>query len=208
MIFQFFNKIAVTALFYSITTLMLCSSSMGYLAQEGLQNLSPWLHAATGLLGSYLILAMVKMALPMVGVFKLPIFFGMPTLCALLYWSHESKVIRIGVPALCMILFMLHPVGFYAAPYTLFWLIPMIITLFPNYNLLMAFGSTFTAHAVGSVMHLYVFNTLSAQAWIALMPLVIIERAILALSAWLGYMIAYKIYRSYKASCKGLYICK
>lgn len=208
MIFQLFNKIAVTALFYSITTLLLCSTSMGYLAQEGLQNLAPWLHAATGLLGSYFILAVLKMALPMVAVFKLPIFFGVPTLCALLYWSHESKVMRIGVSALCMVLFVLHPVGFYAAPYTLFWLISMIIALLPNYNLLMAFGSTFTAHAVGSVMHLYLLNTLSAQSWIALMPLVIIERTILALSAWLGYMIAYKIYTSYKASCKGHYICR
>lgn len=207
MIFQFFNKITLIATFYSLITLLLCGLSSGRLTfQAGLSSLIPCLQAITGLLGSYLILAIAKMVVP-VAVFKLPFFFGLPTICAVLYWSYGSKTVRMGLAAVCMMLFITHPIGFYAAPYALFWLIPLVIALLPQHHLLTAFGSTFTAHAAGSVMYLYILNDLSADAWIALMPLVVIERTILALSAWMGYLLAHKICNAYKAAYLR-YVCQ
>lgn len=198
MIVQFFNKIASVVTLYSIITALACLIVPNRNASVAKSHkLLPWLRALNGFLGSYIILVICKVILPTTAL-KLPFFLGLPTLCGLFYWSWESKVIRIGIAAICVIFFIVHPVGFYAAPYALFWLIPMLIALLPQHALLMAFGSTFTAHAVGSVMHLYVFNTLSAQAWIALMPVVVFERTILALSTWAGYALAYKISEIYK----------
>lgn len=199
MAFQCLSKFAVISTFYSMLTLLLCRITM----VQGFQGMAierfvPWLQAATGFVGSYLILVLAKMLLPTVALFKLPLFFGLPTLCALIYWSHDSKVIRVGIAVLCMVLFIAHPVGLHAASYTLFWLIPMMIAFLPQHMLLTAFGSTFTAHAVGSVMHLYLLNSLSADAWLALVPLVLIERTMLALSSWAGYIVADKLREYYK----------
>jgi hypothetical protein len=155
--------------------------------------LLPLMGALLGALGSYLlvirsILLLVAMAIGL----KIQLFFGLPTLFASLYWSTESALLRIGVPLLCMILFIGHPIGFYAAPYTLFWLIP-IGAYFSDNRLLTAMASTFMAHAVGSVMHLYMIGTLSSWAWLSLMPIVMIERLALGLSMYVAYRLLRKV---------------
>lgn len=150
----------------------------------------PLMGALFGAVGSYLLvirscLFLVTMA---VGL-KTQLFFGLPTLFSSLYWSTESVLLRVGVPLLCMILFVVHPVGFYAAPYTLFWLIPISAHFKRDNSLVTSMASTFTAHAVGSVMHLYMIGTLSSSAWLALMPIVILER----LALGFGMYVAYKV---------------
>lgn len=157
----------------------------------------PLMGAFLGLLGSYLlIIRSILLLLAMLIGLKVQIFFGLPTLFASLYWSTESALLRIGVPLLCMLLFIVHPVGFYAAPYTLFWLIPIGAHFYADSRLLTAMASTFTAHAVGSVMHLYMIGTLSSGAWLHLIPIVMIERLALGLSMY----VAYRLLRKLKAS--------
>lgn len=126
--------------------------------------------------------------------FGLHSFLGLPTVCASLYWSTNSKWLKIAIPASCIFLFLVHPVGYSAAAYTIFWFIPMIVACCAYNSLLTSFGSVFTAHAVGSVMHLYLINSLSAQTWLALMPLVVIERCVLALSMWLTYICLQRLF--------------
>src|SRR5262245_35445182 len=45
----------------------------------------------------------------------------LPSLCAVLYWSHSHWSIRYALPLLCMGLFVVHPVGKHAIPYTFYW---------------------------------------------------------------------------------------
>ncbi len=154
------------------------------------QVVLPLLGALFGVVGSYFLLAgcTALCALGLMLGFSTQLFFGIPTFCASLYWATNKGWIRMGIPALCMLLFVMHPVGFYAAPYTLYWLLPMGIACWYNNNFLTALASTFTAHAVGSVMHLYMINTLTASAWLQLMPIVAVERLCLALGMWLVYV--------------------
>ena len=119
--------------------------------------------------------------------------YHLPSLCASLYWSGHRAVIRVGIPLLCMGLFIAHPIGWQAAPYALFWLIPIAIHLLGCQQLfLTALGSTFTAHAVGSVVYLYIITPMTPQAWLALIPIVPFERLIFAS----GMVIAYSLARA------------
>ncbi|HLE76484.1 MAG TPA: hypothetical protein VI521_01785 [Candidatus Babeliales bacterium] len=116
-------------------------------------------------------------------------YSGIPTLCASLYWAFESRIARSFIPALCMILFVMHPQGMMAAPYALFWLIPIIIA-YREYNsvFLTALGSTFTAHAVGSVLWLY-STGMGAEYWYSLLPVVPAERVLFAAVMTAGHMV-------------------
>ena len=132
----------------------------------------------------------------------LPITWGIPTLVAMLAWQasawqasgSRSKLpnfmLNFLLPATCMAIFMLHPVAGQAAPYALYWLIPITIwsltwirqahhERLQNSPLLLALQSTFVAHAVGSIIWLFVIPTTPEQ-WLALIPLVAVERCTMA----------------------------
>jgi len=99
-----------------------------------------------------------------------------PGLCASLYLATDNIIIRLFLPVICMVLFVLHPVGSQAYGYSLFWLIPIVLHFFPQRLFFWrALGSTFVAHAVGSVIWLYTVP-MTAAMWIGLMPVVAIER--------------------------------
>ncbi len=89
---------------------------------------------------------------------------------------------RLGIiiPAAAMIAFWLNPVGQQAWFYALYWLIPIAVKFLPDRLLLRSLGSTFTAHAVGSVLFLYTIPTAPAL-WLALIPIVALERGAFAL---------------------------
>lgn len=107
-------------------------------------------------------------------------YSGIPTLFASLYWATESRIARAFIPAASILLFILHPQGMLAAPYTLFWLIPITIAYRKNNSIfLTALGSTFTAHAAGSVLWLY-STAMGAEYWYSLLPMVPAERLFLA----------------------------
>jgi hypothetical protein len=99
-----------------------------------------------------------------------------PTLSASLYLSTDHWIVRMLIPLICMTLFLMHPVGVSAWFYSLYWLIPIMVYFFGGANLFFVFlGATFTAHAVGSVIWLYI-NPLTVQDYWMLMPIVLVER--------------------------------
>lgn len=103
-----------------------------------------------------------------------------PGMFAGYYWASRSIYIRLVVPGLCMGAFILHPVGGAAWGYTLFWLIPIALYLLNSTHIfLTALGSTFTAHAVGSLIWLYTVP-MDAAAWNLLIPVVLFERLLFA----------------------------
>ncbi len=152
--------------------------------------LAPLMGAFCGLIGAYSVLGSmlsVRLAGSLFGVMRYT-YFGLPTFAASLCWATQNRAIRIGIPFGSMVLFLLHPVGYYAAPYTLYWLIPMVIGAMQTRNtILTALASTFTAHAVGSVMHLYIINSMSSVAWLNLIPVVACERLLFAMGMCISY---------------------
>lgn len=107
--------------------------------------------------------------------------YHIPGLCASAYWAVENKIIALLLPAACMTAFLVHPVGVQAAPYVLYWLIPMVLYFMPKRTVFTdALSSTFIAHCVGSVIWLYA-NPLTPAFWLGLIPVVAVERFVFAL---------------------------
>jgi hypothetical protein len=130
-----------------------------------------------GATGATFIWALLLMCRHAAGAFSLAtLAFYIPGYCAALYLATPSRLIRCGMPLLAIGLFLLHPVGFQAALYSGYWLIPLCIgILVPRSFFAHALGATFTAHAVGSVIWLYTVP-MTPEAWLGLMPLVALER--------------------------------
>ena len=106
--------------------------------------------------------------------------YHIPSLCAAAYLSSTSKFIKIILPLICLAIFVMHPIGSQAWPYALYWLIPVSIALINTRVIyLQALGSTFTAHAVGSVLWLFTHNLTPAH-WQALIGVVWAERLLFA----------------------------
>ena len=116
-------------------------------------------------------------------------YSGIPTFFAGLYWATSSRAIRAGVPTLCMFLFMLRPEGMAAWPYALFWLVPIAIACMRTSSIfLTSLASTFTAHAVGSVLWLHT-TSMGTDYWYALLPMVPIERLLFAVGMTASHII-------------------
>jgi hypothetical protein len=125
--------------------------------------------------------------------------FCIPGFCASLYWSTQHYAIRLLLPLACMGLFVIHPIGAQAFVYSFYWFIPVVLYFIPQRLLrqsfseggslfLQALGSTFIAHAVGSVIWLYTVP-MTAGMWMALVPIVLFERVLFAL----GMVIAHRM---------------
>lgn len=115
--------------------------------------------------------------------------YHVPGLFASLYWASKHWAIRLLPSILCMVLFIIHPIGFQALPYALLWVIPISIFFLNKSNsFLYALASTFTAHAIGSVIWLYTVP-MRAESWILMIPLVLFERVVFAV----GMLCAYHI---------------
>ncbi len=113
--------------------------------------------------------------------------FYLPGFFAAAYWASSSFMIRCVVPLACMALFIAHPVGGQVWLYAMYWWIPVILYCMKENSLFkIALGSTFIAHAVGSVIWLYTVP-MAASAWVALIPMVIIERLLFAIGAVVLY---------------------
>lgn len=104
-----------------------------------------------------------------------------PMLFAAFYFAKYSKGKVAGaiVPIICMALFVAHPVGAQAWAYSLYWFVPAIALLLPEHLFLRSLGSTFSAHAVGGIIWLYLIPTTPAF-WLALIPIVAFERLLFA----------------------------
>lgn len=110
-----------------------------------------------------------------------------PMLLAVLYFAKKSKLILIA-PVIAMISFWFHPEGRQAWYFALYWLIPLIM-YFLHDKLLFAraLGATFTAHSVGGMLWIWTFN-LKASAWIGLIPIVWLERGLMAIGITLTFI--------------------
>lgn len=121
-----------------------------------------------------------------VGFFN-PLLYHIPTLIASGYWFSSNRIIRLFVPILCMALFIGHPIGSQVFFYSLYWLIPVAIHFLPKQIVFFeALGTTFVAHAIGSVLWLYIVP-MPQEYWIGLVPIVIVERLLFASGMVLVY---------------------
>ena len=115
--------------------------------------------------------------------------FYLPGYCAALYLGTSSRLFRCGVPLLAMLFFVTHPIGSQAMLYSCYWLIPFVIGAgFGRSLFTQALGATFMAHAVGSVIWLYTVP-MAPAAWLALIPLVAVERLTFAA----GMVVMYQV---------------
>ena len=108
----------------------------------------------------------------------------LPPMLAAVYFGLKQKKTAIIFP-ICIVLFLLNPIGRQAWMYSMIWLIPFIATFFKRRLILNSLGATFTAHAVGSVIFLYSFG-LTPAIWMALIPVVFIERGVFTLGIWIS----------------------
>jgi hypothetical protein len=115
----------------------------------------------------------------------------LPMLFAAYYFSSykSNKIFAIAVPVLATLLFWSHPVGAAAWYFPLlFWSIPVIVAILPTENLLLrALGATFTAHAIGGASWNYLVP-MTPEAWAALVPIVMMERASFAIGIAISYV--------------------
>lgn len=112
-----------------------------------------------------------------------PLTLGIPTLMATLSWNFSQsenkgndKLFHIILPVSCMALFYFSSVGADAWLYAAYWLIPIACCFLPLGILGRAIKSTFVAHAIGSIIWVYMVP-MSPAAWLALIPVVAIERS-------------------------------
>ena len=115
-----------------------------------------------------------------------PIIFGGVYFARI--FKKDKKIVFL--PLLCILLFILHPIGRSVWFYSLFWLIPLILTFFPlpKLNLFSnSLASAFVDHAVGSVIYLYLLN-IPAHFWIEAIPHTIFERIFIAGGISLCYL--------------------
>ncbi|MEM3610138.1 MAG: hypothetical protein QXJ06_03230 [Candidatus Aenigmatarchaeota archaeon] len=122
------------------------------------------------------------------------ILFLFPALGAVYFFSAYAKkkamndILTYLIPIAAISLFAIHPVGRDALLYTSFWLIPIIVKFLPKNLFLRSLGATFTTHAIGSTIWLYLFETSSAF-WLALIPIVIVERITFALGISVTFIV-------------------
>lgn len=122
---------------------------------------------------------------------------SLPSLGAGLYLTNldqsatkKKKSLLSGLILSCMILFISQTYTSCACFYSCFWLIPLLAIWLPYNSLFIRMlGSVFTAHAIGSNLWLFFGPTLLPAQWIALIPIVIVERIILATGMFIIYQI-------------------
>ncbi len=121
--------------------------------------------------------------------------YHVPGLFASLALASRHWALHLVVPSLCMLLFIAHPVGMGAFPYAFYWFIPMILyTVRKEIFFLHALSSTFIAHGVGSVVWIWA-RPMTSGAWLALIPVVFVERFIFALGMTLIYVMVTSVQR-------------
>ena len=116
----------------------------------------------------------------------------LPMLFAVLYFTRKSKF-NLIIPTLAIIAFVINPIGRTVWYFALFWTIPIIAYFFRDRFLLArALGATFTAHAVGGALWIWVF-ALPAPVWISLIPVVVLERIFFAFGISVSFVLVNNI---------------
>lgn len=153
-----------------------------------------------GFMGSALVsmlLLAIRWSLSAWGPFSL-LVYHIPGFCASLYHATQHWMIRCMLPLVCIALFIAHPVGMQAWAYTLVWLLPVAVNVMGSSSFFThALSSTLVAHAVGSVLWIY-GNPMTAGVWLALIPVVYVERLSFAIGMTLVRSYVLAAYAAYK----------
>jgi hypothetical protein len=110
-----------------------------------------------------------------------------PVIFGAVYFAQKKKA-NLLIPIIAMIAFNLNPIGRQVWYFSLFWLIPIAMH-FLRGKLIFArsLGATFTQHAVGGAIWVWLIP-LPAEVWTALIPIVIIERLLIASGMSISYI--------------------
>lgn len=188
----FFSTIS----FLSASFLLMQLTKVSYIVGSTFSffSLSDALMPLSGLLGIGFSLFLVacrsslKMAFKSFALHKL--VYHIPGVCASGYWATENKIISLVIPALCMVAFLVHPIGYAAAPYSFYWFIPMALYFVQKKSIFMhSLASTFIAHSVGAVLWLYIHPAMTVTQWYALIPVVAVERLLFASTMTVAYFV-------------------
>lgn len=105
--------------------------------------------------------------------------------------SDPRSWVGVVVPVLAIAAFVAHPVGGQVWFFALFWTIPLLVRFLPDWLVAGTFfrslGATFTAHAVGGALWVWTVP-MPAEAWVALIPVVLYERTLFALGITGSYL--------------------
>jgi hypothetical protein len=185
-------KTIITTASYSFLKLLKLSKILGYRFSffSASQLITPVLGAEISA-QEFVVITALRTILHLSVQTSLTIFgllYYVPTFIGALYFkaalahssSLTSKIMRILAPLACMALFVSTSVGSQAWVYSLYWLVPVVITLLPHRSIfLSALASTFMVHAIGSV--LFILSTPMVPAfWLGLLPIVALERCMIA----------------------------
>ncbi len=119
--------------------------------------------------------------------------YHIPGFCAAAYWNTQHWLMRCALPLVCMVLFIAHPIGGQAFAYSFYWLIPVTLYVVQAEGVFWsALGSTFIAHAVGSIIWLYTIP-MTADMWLGLIPVVAVERLLFATGMVVAYGVVIKV---------------
>lgn len=105
-----------------------------------------------------------------------------PVVFGAIYFVNKKKFekLNIIIPVISIIAFNLHPVGRSVWFFSLYWLIPIAMHFFKDKSLFArSLGATFAQHSVGGALWIWFLN-MPAELWIALIPIVAIERFAIA----------------------------
>jgi len=116
-----------------------------------------------------------------------------PMLLATYFFATQGKTtLKIAAPLISIGLFILHPIGREVWFFTLYWTIPIIVTMIPKKYAstvpAKALGATFTAHAVGGALWIWTVPMTAGQ-WVGLIPVVAYERLLFALGIVISYIV-------------------
>ncbi len=120
------------------------------------------------------------------------ISYHIPNFLGAVYMSSSDIILKSSILLASAGLFVIHPIGTQIPLYTLYWVLPLALAIFKTDNLyLKSLATTLTAHAVGTVIHIYTFQT-DVAFWTNLAKIIWIERLIFSLGIYLTYL-TYKL---------------
>jgi len=118
----------------------------------------------------------------------------LPMMFAAIFMGIKKRMAGVLVPLAAMIAFIIHPVGRQVWFFSLFWAIPILAVVFKRHSnkiVVRSLGATFTAHAVGTTIWIWTIPMTAGQ-WISLIPVVVIERMIMAGGIAVSYVLLNK----------------
>jgi hypothetical protein len=151
------------------------------LAPIGGMFLGPLFGALSAFFVRFINIILFKQSLDLLTIIRF-----LPAVLAAAYFGLKTKKTSLIFPV-CIILFLLNPIGRQAWLYSMIWLIPFVASFFKKRLILNSLGATFTSHAVGSTIFLYAFG-LTPAVWLALIPVVFVERGIFTVGIWFSYL--------------------